>query len=308
MSHDLADQMHQAVKRGDLRMIEKLAKGAPYPDVPRLLVMGLECVLDTHPDRRGDIQEDKALAMVDLLLRDKQPLMVIHLASAIELGWEEVLGQMLRHVGQHQGVKQLAQLICTPQSMATAFDPMDNPSALSLAIMRGRPGMLESLLRPIERAGRSLENQSLVHALVKTDSIYKDDDRITCLDLLLKQGAQINIHDERGYGPLHLVNTEAMARALLGAGADPRHTTSRGNRPMFELWNRRGGIKREESLGIAQALVEAGAKWSDGPVMDVLEQQMGDHPLTEWLAKGRIRSALGDHVQRSTEPTPGRRF
>lgn len=307
-TQDLPNQLRQAVKRCDLRVIEKIVKGAPYRDAPRLLTLGLEFVLDTHPDRIGDIKEDDAMVMVNLLLQDKQPILPIHLDSAVVLGWEHVLGVLIRHIGQNQGVKQLAQVVCTPQSVAQAADPLDNPTPLSQAVIHGQAGMLTALLRPIERAGRSLENQSLIHALVKMEDLYSGGDRIKCLGLLIKHGAQINIHDERGYGPLHVVNSEAMARALLEAGADPRHQTSRGNRPMFELWNRRGGMKKEESLGIAQALVEAGAKWSDGPVMDVLKQQMGDHPLTEWLAKGRVRSELGEHAQRPANPAPGRRF
>lgn len=168
------------------------------------------------------------------------------------------------------------------------------------------------MARVVQQAGYNLDNQGLINSLVHKDFVEpKTTERLRCLDLLLAGGADINEPNAQGDTPLHLVRNLDMANALLASGANPRADNHRKNKPLFTLWVRRSSMEGHEAIAIAQSLITAGAKWTDGPPMDVLNQQMGIHILTEWLAKGRIRGALQTHVQNAPETTPraaGRRF
>jgi len=126
--------------------------------------------------------------------------------------------------------------------------------------------------------------------------------KIACLALLLEEGYLINQPDKNGRSIIHHVSDAATTAYLISQGADPRQSSHIKNKPLCSLWIRRREIHENEIMVIADTLIEAGAQWKDGPTEDVLRQQLGEHPLTERILRGRARSALNKFVQSTPSP------
>ena len=302
-----------AARSGNRVALAKIVDTGPTKEAPRLLEMLLEEVLDTHPDRQAGKSEDTAQNLIEPLIEKGVQVSGAHLRLATELGWAGIVGTLVRHLTSQKGVRAAARAILDTQSKEPrGAGRVGEPSALTLAAEAGDASSLETMARVVQQAGYNLDNQGLINILVHKDFVEpKTTERLRCLDLLLAGGADVDEPNAQGDTPLHLVRSLDMANALLAAGANPRADNHRKNKPLFTLWVRRSSMEGHEAIAIAQSLITAGAKWTDGPPMDILNQQMGIHILTEWIAKGRIRGALQTHVQATPETTPraaGRRF
>jgi ankyrin repeat protein len=128
----------------------------------------------------------------------------------------------------------LRKLTVTQEGAGMTMQGPGSGSILIAAASSGNPEMVKEILKfhPNLEA-RDREGKTAMFAATDYRSSDKDGDRVECVRLLAKAGANVNARDEDGNTPLHETFLTDVEEELLKQGADVNARNKDGETPIF---------------------------------------------------------------------------